>query len=240
MRRRGQPGPTTTDEPGDPVAEHPITRAVNRQIEGYAAFFYDSFVNLNVNGISGDYVEFGSWGANTLNLAHRAMVASGRTRHAWAFDSFEGLPDAQDDRDHHPGWQPGSDLGQGGVEKFHEACADHGIPRDAYTAVAGYYDATLPPLGTSEAPADIALAYVDCNMYSSTLSVLEFLEPRLKHGMILAFDDYFCWSATQVSAERSAFLQFERRLPQWHFERYRDVHRAGVSFVVERADLVAP
>ena len=220
--------------------EHPIVKALRRQAEGYAAFYFDAFVNLNVNGITGDYVEFGSWGANTLNLAHQAMRASGRSRHMWAFDSFEGLPAAADDRDLHPGWQPGSPHGQGGVEKFHEACAAHGIPADAYTAVAGYYDATLPPLGDTDAPADIALAYVDCNMYTSTVTVLEFLEPRLKHGMILAFDDYFGWSPTDVSAERSAFLELSRRLPQWHFERYKDVHRAGVSFVVERADLLTP
>ncbi len=220
------------------MEEHPITRAVNRQIAGYTAFFYDAFVNLNVNGITGDYVEFGSWGANTLNLAYQQMHLSGRPRHLWAFDSFEGLPPAGDPRDEHPGWQPGSDHGQGGVDKFHEACAAHGIPSDAYTAVAGYYSESLPPLGDDLPPNDIALAYVDCNMYTSTVSVLEFLRPRLKHGMILAFDDYFCWSPTAVSAERSAMLEFSHQNPQWHFERYHDVHRAGVSFVVEHADVL--
>ena len=49
------------------------------------------------------------------------------------------------------------------------------------------------------APTDIALAYIDCDLYSSTMPVLEFLLPRLKNGMIIAFDDYFCWSATQLS-----------------------------------------
>jgi hypothetical protein len=226
--------------PDPEVSEHPITRAIRRQAEGYTAFFYDAFVNLAVNGITGDYVEFGSWGASTLNIAYQQGLLSGRPRHLWAFDSFEGLPPAEDPRDEHPGWQPGSDLGQGGVARFHEACAAHGIPVDAYTAVEGYYSDSLPPLGADQPPVDIALAYVDCNMYTSTVEVLRFLEPRLKHGMILAFDDYFCWSPTNVSAERSAFHEFRLRLPQWHFERYKDVHRAGVSFVVERADLLPP
>ena len=80
--------------------------------------------------------------------------------------------------------------------------------------------------------------YVDCNMYSSTVTAFEFLAPRLKHGMIVAFDDYFLWSPTEVSGERSALDEFLVANPQWHFERYKDVHYAGLSFVVERADLL--
>ena len=81
---------------------------------------------------------------------------------------------------------------------------------------------------------DIALAYVDCDLYSSTVTVLEFLEPRLKHGMIVAFDDYFCWSPTDVSGERAALHEFLTVHPEWNFHRYKDVHWSGVSFVVER------
>ena len=214
--------------------ENPILRGVQRQIDGATTFFRDAFVSLWVNGISGDYVEFGSWGAATLRVAYEESRDAHVPRHLWAFDSFEGLPPATDARDEHPGWSSGG-PGQGGVEEFHKACAAQGIPRDAYTAVAGYYEDSLPAIGAG-APTDIALAYVDCNMYSSTVSVLRFLAPRLKHGMILAFDDYFCWSPENVSAERSAFYEFTVAHPEWHFERFHDVHRAGISYVVERAD----
>ena len=217
------------------MTEDPITRGVRRQLDGCAAFFHDAFVSLRVNGISGDYVEFGSWGANTFRLAYEEMRSAGTERHLWAFDSFEGLPEARHPADHHPGWQPGSPLGQGGVERFHEACRQHGVPRSAYTAVEGYYAETLPPLEADTPPADIALAYIDCNMYSSTLDVLEFLGPRLKHGMLVGFDDWFCWSPTDVSGERRALDEFLARRPEWHFERYKDIHRSGVSVVVEHA-----
>ena len=220
--------------------ENPLIRGVRRHMAGCSTFFYDAFVSLMVNGISGDYVEFGSWGANTFKIAYEEMCNSGRPRPMWAFDSFQGLPQATDDRDNHPGWRPGTKQGQGGVEKFHEAAAALGVPRDAYTAVEGYYEDSLPPLGSDAPPVDIALAYIDCNMYSSTVTVLEFLAPRLKHGMIVAFDDYFCWSPTDVSGERSALHEFSERHPQWNFFRYQNVHRAGLSFVVERADWNRP
>jgi hypothetical protein len=215
---------------------HPIVRAVQRQIDGCAAFFYDAWVNQQVNGITGDYVEFGSWGGNTMHQSYRAMKLAGISRHMWAFDSFEGLPPATDDRDHHPGWRPGSSMGQGGVDNFYADCDAHGIPRDAYTAVTGYFSDSLPPLGDDLPPSDIAIAYIDCNMYSSAVTVFEFLAPRIKHGMIVAFDDYFCWSPTKISGERAVLHEFLVANPQWHFERYKDVHRAGVSFVVEHAD----
>lgn len=217
----------------------PITRAVQRNLEGYLVFFYDAWVNQNINAITGDYVEFGSWGANTMHMAYEAMKLSGRTdRHMWAYDSFQPLPEAKDDRDLHPGWRPGGSTGGGGVGKFHEACERHGIPRDAYTATEGYFDATLPPLGADGEPRDIAVCLIDCNMYSSAVTVFEFLEPRLKHGMILAFDDYFCWSPERISGEQSVLLEFARDHPEWHFERYRDLHRAGTSFVVQHADQI--
>jgi hypothetical protein len=110
------------------------------------------------------------------------------------------------------------------------------VPRDAYTAVEGYYRDTLPPLGADGAPRDIAIAYIDCNLYSSTVTVLEFLGPRLKPGMIVGFDDYFLYNRDSgVSGEREALNEFLLANPQWHFHRFKDIHWGGVSFVVERS-----
>ncbi len=224
----------------DPAAEpNPILATIAKKIDDIDRFMWDAAVALTVNAISGDYVEFGSWGGNTLRVAHERFSRSGTARHLWAFDSFEGLPEAADPRDHHPGWRSGGG-GQGGVEAFRAECDAHGIPRDAYTTVVGYYDDVLPPLGATGAPTDIALAYLDCNMYSSTVAALAFLSPRLKHGMIVAFDDYWCWSPTDVSGERSAFDEFQAAHPQWNFERFKEVNWGGTSFVVERADRLRP
>jgi hypothetical protein len=218
------------------VDDNPLVRTIDKKIADIGTFFWDAFIALRVNGIAGDYVEFGSWGGNTLRLAHEHVRDAGHPRHLWAYDSFEGLPETGDPRDAHPGWRAGGPGQGGGVGKFQEVCDAHGIPREAYTAVEGYFDDTLPPLGTDGPPADIALAYLDCNMYSSTVSALRFLSPRLKHGMVIAFDDYWCWSPTDVSGERAAFAEFEAAHPQWRFFRFKDVGWGGLSFVVERFD----
>jgi O-methyltransferase len=204
---------------------------------GLGAFFWDAFTAIQMNAITGDYVEFGSWGGNTLHKAYEAMKSYEAMRvrmpprHLWAFDSFDVMPPVTDPRDAR--WA--SNAGANGVEEFHETCARNGVPRDAYTATEGYFDDTLPPLGVDGPPADIALAYIDCNMYSSTVSVFDFLAPRLKHGMIVGFDDYYCWSPDSVSGERAALHEFLASNPQWNFCRFKDIHWCGLAFVVEKA-----
>jgi O-methyltransferase len=218
----------------------PLTRTVEKIKAQLREFFWDAIVALKVNGITGDYVEFGSVGGNTLRLAYEPIKAFGEDRHLWAFDSFESLPESDHPLDDHPSWKMSKHMPTfGGVERFHAELDAAGVPREAYTAVPGWFDDTLPPLGTDGAPRDIALAYVDCNMYSSTVSALRFLAPRLKHGMIVAFDDYNCWSPTHVSGERAALHELLLAHPQWHFHRFADITWGSVAFVVEHAGQVA-
>lgn len=208
-------------------------KSIQRIVDAKSGFFRDAFVALSFNGISGDYAEFGSFGGTTLYLAYEEIKQNSAARKMWAFDSFSGLPETDDPRDEHPAWIAGSMAMS--VENFRSALDERGVPRGAYTTVEGHYDETLPKLGVDGAPVDIALAYVDCDMYSSTASVLEFLAPRLKHGMIVAFDDYYCWTPTDVSGERAALDEFLAANPQWNFHRYRDIGWGGASFVVEDA-----
>lgn len=197
-----------------------------------AKFFWNAFKALTFNKIDGDYVEFGSHGGRTFRLAFDEIQSRGIDRHMWAFDSFQGLPKPVSPKDQHPVWQQGAMSTH--EEQFHEICQSHGIGKNQYSVISGFYDETLANMQHHKGPTNIALAYIDCDMYSSTKSVMEYLRPCLKHGMIIAFDDYFCWSNTHVSGERAAFLEFEADESQWRFMRYRDYGWAGTSYVVEK------
>lgn len=194
-------------------------------------FFFNAFKALSFNGIDGDYLEFGSHGGTTFALAYREARRHGHPAKLWAFDSFQGFPPPEGARDEHPRWKQGAM--EMSLERFHRACALNGVPRTAYQVVAGFYDQTLPALGSGDAPSNVALAYIDCDLYSSTRTVLEFLMPRLKHGMILGLDDYFCWSASQISGERRAMLEAFEGHPRWALLPYRAFGWHGQSFVVE-------
>lgn len=223
-----------TDRTLDRVAVPYLFELYRRERLVRQEFFYNAFKALRFNGIDGDYAEFGSWGGMTFALAYQESRRHGHRAKLWAFDSFEGLPSPQGDADEHPEWQRGKMATN--VEEFHAICARNGIPRDVYTAVPGFYDDTLPQ---QVEPADIALAYVDCDLYSSTKTVLDFLRPRLKHGMIVAFDDYFCWSATQLSGERRALLEVVDADGSWTWLPYVQYGWAGQSFVLEARQATA-
>jgi hypothetical protein len=222
------------------VSDNPLQRTIDQMNEGLARFYWDALTALTVNHVSGDYAEFGSWGCNTLRHAYHACLQWGGERHLWAFDSFRGLPPSDDARDTYRtgAW---SDASQGGAENFYKACDGYGVPRDAYTAIEGYFKDTLPAIGPSGEPRDIALAYIDCNLYSSTVTAFEFLEPRQKPGMIIGFDDYYLYDPeTGVSGEREALREFLTDHPEWHFQRFKDIHWSGVAFVVEHSDAGFP
>ena len=201
-----------------------------REEWGRQEFFADAFKALVFNGITGDYAEFGSCGGTTFFLAYREAKRHGHPAHLWAVDSFQGLPRPKEP-DRHPRWIEGKMATS--VDEFHALCRKRGIPREKYDLVAGFYEKTLASMPSTDPPTDIALAYIDCDFYSSTRVVLDFLEPRLKHGMIVAFDDYFCWSAVDVAGERKALLELIARNNRWTWTPYVQYGWHGMSFVLE-------
>ncbi len=202
-----------------------------RAIEAYRVFFGDAFKALHFNGITGDYVEFGCHNALTFRLAYDEIERRSLATRMWAFDSFEGLPPASGIHDAHPRWAEGAMKTT--ETTFREICAAHDIPRSRYEVVAGFYDDVLPAFSVEKPPLEICLAYIDCDMYSSTVGALKFLKSRLKHGMIIAFDDYYCWSSTQISGERRAAIEFAAQEKSWHFTPYLQYGWMGQSFVLE-------
>lgn len=186
------------------------------------------------NEITGDYTEFGCASARTFRMAYDLVRLKHLPMKLWAFDSFEGLPEQRDERDSHPKWKAG--VFPTSLEMFAAICDDHGMPRDAYRMVEGFYETSLDleqPEVADYAP-DIAIANIDCDLHSSTADVLAFLKPRLKTGMILYFDDYFCYADGVVSGERKAFEEFQNKNSEWHFEPYQPVNWHGMSFIAEK------
>ena len=196
-------------------------------------FFYNAFQALKFNGISGDYTEFGVSGANTFALANRERARTGLNMMLWAFDSFSGLPPGEGQKDEHPQWGKGAMSTS--IGEFNRLCGKRGIAPNSYQCIPGYYSETLDKNSSLKTPADIAFAYIDCDLHSSTVSVLNFLSTRMKHGMIIAFDDYYCWSSTQISGERTAMLEFQANNPQWNFLPFIQYGWGGMSFVIEGA-----
>jgi O-methyltransferase len=198
-----------------------------REMTDRAEFLDKAFKAVTFNGISGDYFEFGCCGGHTFTFAFQAGRRHGNPAHLWAFDSFAGLPPSAGEADHHPAWVEGEMKIE--LEDFHATLAERGVDRSSYSVVPGFYDESLSREGL---PERFAIAYIDCDLHSSTTTVLDFLAPRLRTGVILAFDDYYCWSDTGPSGEQRALEEFGASHPEWRFERYLSFGWHGQSFVV--------
>jgi len=111
---------------------------------------------------TGHAVEFGVAGGSTLRLIGEVMAVTG-------FDSFQGLPED---------WRPGFPAG-----RF--ACPAPDLP--GATLVIGLFADTLPHWTP---PGPLGLVHIDCDLYSSTATVLHHLHPHLSEGTYIVFDEY--------------------------------------------------
>lgn len=136
--------------------------------------------------------------------------------HYVAFDSFQGLPKIGE-IDRQDIWEEGK-LCTGEMQ-FLELCHRHGMPADRLTTVRGYYDESLTEdVKNRFLPKQAAVVYVDCDLYLSTIPVLEFVKDFLQQGTVIVFDDWNCFWADPDRGERRAWREFCERHPELHFE----------------------
>lgn len=127
----------------------------------------------NYELIDGHILEFGVFDANSINK----MAALWPDRHLYGFDSFEGLPED---------W----DLGSKVYKKMGKWHLKGNLPNvaDNITLVKGFFDDTLPAWWEKNR-GQIGLLHVDCDLYSSTKTVLSTLNDGIVPGTIIRFDD---------------------------------------------------
>ena len=108
------------------------------------------------------------------------------------FDSFEGI------QEH---WN-GNPIG---------AFAQKQMPKvpDNVEFHVGYFDSTLPAFLESHAE-PIAFLHVDCDLYSSTVTIFDALGERLQAGTIVLFDEYYNFHRWQQH-EFKAFQEFVQK-----------------------------
>jgi hypothetical protein len=127
---------------------------------------------LSETGVPGHYLEFGVFTGGTIR--HLAKLKRDQTIHG--FDSFEGLPEA---------WG-GFGLGRSAFSKSGR------VPRVPANVVLhkGWFRETLPRWRETNTGL-IAFMHIDCDLYSSTVDILETLAGQLQLGTVIVFDEYF-------------------------------------------------
>jgi len=115
-------------------------------------------------------IECGVFHGRTINLLARWLP----TAAVHGFDSFQGLPDD---------WNPAEPAGSYSTGGQQPDVAGNVTLHD------GWFDESLPNFAQNiDAP--ISLLHVDCDLYSSTKSILDHLGPHLDSGTLIVFDEY--------------------------------------------------
>lgn len=128
--------------------------------------------SLDQTNVPGYYLEFGVFTGGTI----RYMAKQKPTVSFHGFDSFEGLPE---DWFGMPLIKNSFSL-KGGLPKVPKHVKLH----------KGWFNETLPKW-CAEHQDKIAFMHIDCDLYSSTVDILENLGSKLQVGTVILFDEYF-------------------------------------------------
>ncbi|KAA2262450.1 class I SAM-dependent methyltransferase [Solihabitans fulvus] len=147
-------------------------------------------------------LEFGVYTGTTLKIIAAAREGGG----VFGFDSFEGLPE---------NWRSGFTEGAFGVDSLPE------VP--GADLVVGWFDDTLPAF-LEEHDGPVHFLHVDCDLYSSTKTVLDLVGPRLRPGSIVVFDEYFNYPGWQEHEHKAWLEHVEATGLKFSYEGYTADH----------------
>jgi hypothetical protein len=157
----------------------------------------------------GLFLEFGVATGQTIS-----QIAELSQAQVFGFDSFEGLPEP---------WRTG----------FSKGCFSGEIPRvpPNVSIVKGWFSETLPGF-IEEHNEQVAFLHVDCDLYSSTKSIFDFLHPRIRSGCVIVFDEYFNYPGWQ-DHEHKAFMELvDRHQVRFRYDAFVPDHQQ-VCVVIE-------
>ena len=65
-----------------------------------------------------------------------------------------------------------------------------------------------------------AVVHIDCDLYSSTKTVLTFIESLLVDGTVIIFDDWYNFKGNPNLGEQRAFAEWSEDMTDWAFVQY--------------------
>ena len=165
------------------VIEH--MRAVPNFDTDYDLHKWVATTQLNQKLLSDGWIlEFGVATGRTLNQFAKWLPK----KFVFGFDGFEGLPED---------WTSRMRRGFFARDKLPRV-------RSNCQLVVGWFDQTLPGFKQNRIKnGPVALLHVDCDLYSSTVTILENLKDNIVPGTVIVFDEYINYPGWQLDEFRA-------------------------------------
>jgi hypothetical protein len=212
------------------ASTHPV---IGHNVEKIGAL-KKAFYLANLEGIAGDYVEFGMFEGTSfigaLECHNRTRLADSPSRAFWGYDSFGGFKYSSPS-DAHPFFREGEFRSS--YEKTRARIARHFRHRAAWTITPGLLENTIkgrtaPEMGINQ----VAVAFIDVDLGEPARIALNFLRPALRPGCIVILDDYFAYKGSVELGVAGAFAAFCREHPELSFRRLFDYGYGGQGFIL--------
>jgi hypothetical protein len=177
------------------------------------------------------YWEFGVFKGFSLWFAEiYARQSNTSNFYFYGFDSFEGLPKSKVD-----GMKPAFGKGHytAGYEFVVNKLKELGVDFEKVKLYKGFYSRKLfESLKKNNTFLPISICVIDCDVYESTVEVLDFIKDFLVSGSILLFDDYHSFYRSDEHSERKALREFEEKNPNFKKKHLFNFGWHGAAFEV--------
>ena len=163
-------------------------------------------------GEKGYYMEFGVLNGEGIINAYRQIRPY--LSHVYGFDSFAGFPDLEPDDsealDLHPGFDAGAYKGMSLEMVAKNIVSNSRMPEEKLSLVKGNFDQSLPSFDKNilQDKGSPVCIYIDCDLYSSTKYVLDFIRDLVVDGTWILLDDYWCYRGSPKHGQRKAFEEW--------------------------------
>jgi len=186
------------------------------------------------NKLEGDYLEFGIYKGQSFVAAYNFAnyYPNLNAMNFYAFDSFHGQPPLDGvDAEGFQHFKTGQYYCS--LAEFKQILEQNKVDTDRVKIIPGWFKDTLnEKTKNSLQLKKAAVVMIDCDLYESTVSVLEFITSYLQDGTILIFDGWFCYRGNPNRGEQRAFREWLQRHPEITAVQYQTSSLYGNSFIV--------
>ena len=212
----------------------PALRYSENALDSREKMLYIAFRYLEHNKIEGDYLEFGVFRGHIFTHAFHLAQKYFPDMQLHAFDSFQGLPEISG-RDDDELCEFQEKEYACSLEEFKMILNKHEVNQDKVTLVPGWYDKVLNDELKNKLPLNSAsFAWIDCDLYESTVPVLDFITDYLVDGAIVVFDDWFSYRGNPGHGEQKAFTEWLESHPSLSAIQFQKYWWLGNSFIIHR------
>jgi hypothetical protein len=191
---------------------------------------------LNPGKPIGDYYEFGLYKGYSFFSAYMVAKKLGLSdTRFFGFDSFRGLPPVEDiDKTGKQFFEGQFAYNKKNVEKN---LRKHGMDFDKVQLIEGFFEDTLDEeLKRNLKAGHAGVVMLDCDLYSSTSTALDWLDGLIADKTVVIFDDWYSFTEGDELGQQRALKEFQLKNNHLVFKPHIEYERSGKVFLVRERE----